>query len=165
MPISSWIADLIGGGAAKIVESVGDTAKKFITTEADRQQFELELRRAGLDIQRLEMDAESKRLDDVASARDMYKTDSSVQKWIALAFVIAYFLLTGLMLWMLTGWLGLSKSAIPDWGITLISTIFGAMSAKVSTVVDFYFGSSKGSHDKDETFASDVKTIMSSKQE
>lgn len=160
----SWLTDLIGGGASKIIESVGDTAKKFITTDADRQQFELALRSAGLELQKLEMDAESKRLDDVASAREMYKTDSSVQKWIALAFVIAYFLLTGLMLWMLTGWLGLSKAVIPDWGITLISTIFGAMSAKVSTVMDFYFGSSKGNQDNDAAFASDVKTIMESKQ-
>lgn len=163
MAIASWITDLFTGGAANIITAVGDTAKKFITTDADKQAFELELRKAALELQKLEMDAESKRLDDVMSARDMYKSDSSVQKYIALSFVIAYFLLTALMLWMTTGWLGISKAALPDWAITLISTVFGAMSAKVSTVVDFYFGSSKGSHDKDANFATDVQKIMTNK--
>ena len=161
MPIGSWIKDLFTGEANNIITSIGDTAKKFITTETDRQAFEIELRKAALELQKLEMEAESKRLDDVASARDMYKSDSSVQKWIALSFVIAYFLLTGLMLWLATGWLGISQASLPDWAITLISSLFGAMSAKVSTVVDFYFGSSKGSHDKDETFAADIQKIMS----
>lgn len=54
------------------------------------------------------------------------------------------------MIAVIVSWLGPDGVKLPDWAVAFISTVFGAMSAKVSTIVDFFFGSSKGSHDKDE---------------
>jgi hypothetical protein len=149
--IPDWIGKLIGGGASGIIESVGGTAKKFITTEADRQAFDLALKAAELDARRLVMEAEGKYFADRASARDMYKHDSSLQKIFAITFLVGYISLTSLMLYLVVGWIGAKAVEIPDWAVALISTIYGAMSSKVNTITDFLFGSSQGSREKDIT--------------
>lgn len=150
MPVADWIGELVGGGASKIVDSVTDGVKKFITTEADRQQFELAKQGALLDVQKLVMAAESEFLKDRQSARQMYEKDSSLQKTFALTFLGGYVVLTVAMLYFIIGWIGKQGIVIPDWAVALISTIYGAMSTKVNTIVDFLFGSSSSSRAKDD---------------
>lgn len=150
MAVSDWLGSLLSGGASTIVKTVGDTAKQFITTEADRQQFELALKGADLEVKKLAMEAESKYFEDRQSAREMYKTDSSLQKIFAMTFLVGYILLTIVLVLMVFKIAGID---VPAWEVSLISMIFGAMSSKVNTIVDFLFGSSKGSHDKDEKIA------------
>ena len=149
--IPDWIGKLIGGGASGIIESVGDTAKKFITTESDRQAFDLALKAAELDAKRLVMEAEGKYFADRASARDMYKHDSSLQKIFALSFLVGYTILTGYMVYIVTVRITQGGFSIPDWAVALISTIYGGLSAKMNTLVDFLYGSSQGSREKDVT--------------
>tara|TARA_R100000781_G_scaffold81254_1_gene50098 strand:- start:814 stop:1209 length:396 start_codon:yes stop_codon:yes gene_type:complete len=80
-------------------------------------------------------------VEDRKSAREMYTDDASVQKILATVFTIAYFALSFIMFrYFVTGDMNLG-----EFEISFISTIFGAMSAKVNTVVDFFFG---GSHQK-----------------
>jgi hypothetical protein len=150
MGVPKWLGAILGEGTGNIITSIGDTAKKFITTEQDRQAFELELQKAALDAKRLEMEAEQKYFEDRANARDMYKHDNSLQKVYAMTFLVGYILLTGVMLYFLMGWVGAKEINVPEWAIALISSIYGALSTKVSTVTDFYFGSSQGSREKDE---------------
>lgn len=83
--MADWISDLIGGGASKIITATADAAKQFITTDADRAQFDLAVRKAELDVQKLSMDAESARLSDVQSAREMFKSDNRTQRLLARA--------------------------------------------------------------------------------
>lgn len=78
---------------------------------------------------------------DKSSARDMYKADSSLQKIFALVFLVAYIFLTGVMFWMVF-WSSKDSVSLSDFGITTISTLFGAMSAKINTIIDFLFGAS-----------------------
>ena len=150
MGVPAWLGTILGKGTGDLITSIGDTAKKFITTEQDRQEFELTLKKAALDAKRLEMEAEQKYFEDRASARDMYKADNSLQKVYAMTFLVGYILLTGVMLYFLMGWIGAKEVNVPDWAVALISSIYGALSAKVGTVTDFYFGSSQGSRGKDE---------------
>ena len=150
MGVPAWLGTILGKGTGDLITSIGDTAKKFITTEQDRQEFELTLQKAALDAKRLEMEAEQKYFEDRASARDMYKADNSLQKVYAMTFLVGYILLTGVMLYFLMGWIGANEVNVPDWAVALISSIYGALSAKVGTVTDFYFGSSQGSRGKDE---------------
>lgn len=149
MSVPAWLGAILGKGTGELISNIGDTAKKFITTEADRQAFDLALQKASLDAKRLEMEAEQEYFKDRASARDMYKHDSSLQKVFALTFLIGYIGLTCLMLYLVVGWIGAKSVEIPDWAVALISTIYGAMSSKVNTIVDFLFGSSQGSREKD----------------
>ncbi len=146
----AWLGAILGKGTGDLISSIGDTAKQFITTEADRQAFEIALQKASLDAKRLEMEAEQKYFEDRASARDMYKHDSSLQKIFAITFLVGYIALTVVMLYLLVGWIGAKAIEIPDWAVALLSSIYGALSAKVGTITDFLFGSSQGSREKDE---------------
>jgi hypothetical protein len=161
MGIASWISDLIGGGASKIIDSVSGAAKKFITTDQDRMAFDLEVQKAGLELQKLVMDAEEARLKDVQDARALYGKDATIQKVFAMTFLFGYLALTALMLWIVIGWIGKQQITIPDWCVALISTVYGGITAKISTITDFFFGSSKGSHDKDEAISASFKAASS----
>jgi hypothetical protein len=166
MSTISWVSELIGGGASKIIDSISGAAKKFITTDQDKMTFELEVGKANFELKKLEIEAESKRLEDVQSAREMFsKTDNSIQKIFALTFLSGYIILTIAMLWFIMGWVGLQKIIIPDWSVALISTIYGTMSAKISTIIDFFFGSSKGSHDKDDAVSNAFSLAMKGKND
>jgi len=147
---AKWLADLLGGQATSIITGIGDTAKKFITTDQDRMAFELEQQKWEFEFKKLAMTAEEKYFEDRNSARDMYKTDNKLQKIFAMTFLVGYILLTVVMIYLVVAWIGAKGIEIPDWAVALISTIYGAMSSKVNTITDFLFGSSQGSRDKDQ---------------
>ena len=77
-------------------------------------------------------------VEDRRSARLMYSSDSTVQKILATVFTIAYFALSFIMFKYFVE----EDIDLGEFEISFISTIFGAMSAKVNTVVDFFFGGS-----------------------
>ena len=77
---------------------------------------------------------------DRKSARTMYSSDSSIQKILATVFTIAYFVLSFIMFRYFVG----GDLELGEFEISFMITIFGAMSAKVNTVVDFFFGGSHG---------------------
>tara|TARA_R110000824_G_scaffold22084_11_gene81409 strand:- start:10300 stop:10746 length:447 start_codon:yes stop_codon:yes gene_type:complete len=77
-------------------------------------------------------------VEDRKSARVLYSSDSSVQKILAVVFTVAYFLLSYIMFKYFIE----EDISLGEFEISFISTIFGAMSAKVNTVVDFFFGGS-----------------------
>jgi len=77
-------------------------------------------------------------VEDRKSARFLYSTDGTVQKILATVFTIAYFLLSFVMFKYFIE----EDISLGEFEISFISTIFGAMSAKVNTVVDFFFGGS-----------------------
>ena len=77
-------------------------------------------------------------VEDRKSARLMYSSDSTVQKILATVFTIAYFALSFIMFKYFVE----EDIDLGEFEISFISTIFGAMSAKVNTVVDFFFGGS-----------------------
>lgn len=77
-------------------------------------------------------------VEDRKSARLMYSSDSTVQKILATVFTVAYFALSFIMFKYFIE----EDIQLGEFEISFISTIFGAMSAKVNTVVDFFFGGS-----------------------
>lgn len=77
-------------------------------------------------------------VEDRKSARLMYSSDSTIQKILATVFTIAYFALSFIMFKYFVE----EDIDLGEFEISFISTIFGAMSAKVNTVVDFFFGGS-----------------------
>jgi hypothetical protein len=68
----------------------------------------------------------------------MYKDDAFIQKVLATLFTAAYFGLSFMMFKVFV----VKEINLGEFEISFISTIFGAMSAKVNTVVDFFFGGS-----------------------
>ena len=135
------IGKFIGGLFGKVVENAEGILDKVITTDKERDEAKLALKRLLLDA---EADAFKQEVEDRKSARDMYKDDAIIQKILATLFTIAYFGLSFMMFrYFVTGDLELG-----EFEISFISTIFGAMSAKVNTVVDFFFGGSSKKYEQ-----------------
>ena len=129
------IGKFIGGLFGKVVDNAEGILDKVITTDKERDEAKLALKQLLLEAER---DAFAKEVEDRKSARDMYKDDALIQKILATLFTVAYFGLSFMMFrFFVMGDLNLG-----EFEISFISTIFGAMSAKVNTVVDFFFGGS-----------------------
>ena len=75
---------------------------------------------------------------DRDSAREIYKDDAIIQKVLAIIFTAAYFFLSYTMF----KYFVLNTLELSDYEIGFISTVFGAMSSKVNTIIDFFFGGS-----------------------
>ena len=129
------IGNIIGGLFSKVVDNAEGILDKVITTDKERDEAKLALKRLLLEA---EQEAFKQEVEDRKSARDMYKDDALIQKILATLFTVAYFGLSFMMFrFFILGDLNLG-----EFEISFISTIFGAMSAKVNTVVDFFFGGS-----------------------
>ena len=129
------IGKLVGGLFGKVVENAEGILDKVITTDKERDEAKLALKRLLLDA---ETEAFKQEVEDRKSARNMYKDDAFIQKVLATLFTAAYFGLSFMMFKVFV----MKDIDLGEFEISFISTIFGAMSAKVNTVVDFFFGGS-----------------------
>ena len=129
------IGNIIGGLFSKVVDNAEGILDKVITTDKERDEAKLALKRLLLEA---EKEAFAKEVEDRKSARDMYKDDAFIQKVLATLFTAAYFGLSFMMFKVFV----VKEINLGEFEISFISTIFGAMSAKVNTVVDFFFGGS-----------------------
>lgn len=129
------IGKIVGGLFGKVVENAEGILDKVITTDKERDEAKLALKRLLLEA---EQEAFKQEVEDRKSARDMYKDDALIQKILATLFTVAYFGLS----FMMFRFFVLGDINMGEFEISFVSTIFGAMSAKVNTVVDFFFGGS-----------------------
>ena len=124
----------------KILGDAGNIIDEVVTTKEEKLAAKQKLKEL---LKNHEKEMFELEVADRKSARNMYSTDSSIQKILATVFTIAYFVLSFIMFRYFVG----GDLELGEFEISFISTIFGAMSAKVNTVVDFFFG---GSHGKKE---------------
>ena len=136
------INNLVGGLFSKIVDNAEGILDKVITTDKERDEAKLALKKLLLDA---EKEAFAKEVEDRKSARDMYKDDAIIQKVLATLFTVAYFGITFVMF----NYFVTKTIELGEFEISFISTIFGAMSAKVNTIIDFFFGGSSKKNDKE----------------
>ena len=129
------IGKFVNGLFGKIVDNAEGILDKVVTTDKERDEAKLALRRLLLEA---ETEAFKKEVEDRKSARDMYKDDALIQKILATLFTAAYFGLS----FMMFRFFVMGDIDMGEFEISFVSTIFGAMSAKVNTVVDFFFGGS-----------------------
>jgi len=135
------INNILGGILGKVVENAEGILDKVITTDKERDEAKLALKKLLLDAER---EAFAKEVEDRKDARSMYKDDAIIQKILATLFTVAYFGLTYTMF----KYFVLNELELSDYEIGFISTTFGAMSAKVNTIIDFFFGGSSQKQDK-----------------
>lgn len=77
-------------------------------------------------------------VQDRDSARKLYISDSLAQKILAVVFTVAYFAVSyGLLNHFFN-----DTEKLEDYELGFLSTLFGAMSSKVNTIIDFFFGGS-----------------------
>lgn len=122
----------VDGGMAK---GVADIVDRFVDTKEDKREFFKEL---------YKMEA-----DEKANARSLYGSDSSMQKIYALTFLIAYL---GLTAWLIYAIINGSIEEINQFETGLIGSVWGAMTSKVNTITDFFFGASENKN-KEELYS------------
>lgn len=132
MKILKKIGDLFGGN---LIDTIADTVDRFVTTKEEKEKLKIELKNIIFEQKAKAFEME---VQDRESARDMYEKDNSLQKIFSLVFLVAYIALTGALLYMVF----FTDKSYTEFEISLISTLFGAMSVKVSTITDFLFGGS-----------------------
>jgi len=125
--IKGIVKELLGN-ASNILDSV-------VTTDKDRLEAKKQLEAL---FKKHEEKMFALEVEDRKSARNMYQGDNQIQKILATIFTLAYFVLSFIMF----RYFVLGDINLGEFEISFISTIFGAMSAKVNTIVDFFFGGS-----------------------
>ena len=126
---------MLGGIFGKVLDNAKGILDEVITTDEEREKVKLEIEKVVLEAER---EAFAKEVEDRKSARDMYKDDAIIQKVLATLFTVAYFGITFVMF----NYFVTKSLELGEFEISFISTIFGAMSAKVNTIIDFFFGGS-----------------------
>lgn len=128
------LSDIVG----KLISKAPEILDELVTTKEEKQAFYLEL--------------EQLSARDREDARSMYKDDSSLQRIYAMVFLVSYILLlVGMLALIYTVAINsgvVAEYSLPDWAQMFLSSVFGAMTAKVGTITDFLFGASKSSPTK-----------------
>jgi meiotically up-regulated gene 157 (Mug157) protein len=116
------------GQASTIIDDV-------VTTDEERLKLKNEFKKV---IQEHEKEMFALEVQDRGSARRMFMDDSFIQKILAIIFTCAYFFLSYTMFRFFV----LNTLELSDYEIGFVSSVFGAMSSKVNTIIDFFFGGS-----------------------
>ena len=135
------VGNIFGGILGKVVENAEGILDKVITTDKERDAAKLAIKKLMLEA---EKEAFAKEVEDRKSARDLYKDDAIIQKVLATLFTVAYFGITFVMF----NYFVTKSLELGEFEISFISTIFGAMNAKVNTIIDFFFGGSSNKNEK-----------------
>ena len=122
------------GQASTIIDEV-------VTTDEERKQLKNQFKKVVQDHEKKMFELE---VEDRKSARVMFMDDSLIQKVLAIIFTCAYFFLSYTMF----KYFVLHDVELSEYEIGFISTVFGAMSAKVNTIIDFFFGGSSKDSNK-----------------
>ena len=123
--IKNIIKSLVGQ-ASTIIDEV-------VTTDEERLQLKQKFEEV---VKTHEKDMFALEVKDRDSARTMFMDDSFIQKILAIIFTCAYFLISYFMFKCFV----MNTLELSDYEIGFISTVFGAMSSKVNTIIDFFFG-------------------------
>ena len=156
-----FLTDLFAGGASQLVDSIGNALDKNITTTEEKMQLELEMKKADWQFQTemRKLSVEEKQLvfQDIDSARKMAsavqtspnasKLSKNVSPILALGTTLLTFVLFYLLIFQ-------RKQLEENNSKEIVLYILGVLSAIITQVYSFYFGSSQGSSDKNQIIQS-----------
>jgi hypothetical protein len=155
----SFITDLFSGGASKLVDSIGNTLDKVITTKGEKMQLDNEMRKAEMDyqveMQKLSIEERKLMYDDLSSARNREeviqqsasasKLGKNISSYLAIAATVLCFAMFYILIF--------RKNLIDDGDKQIVVYILGVLSALLTQVYSYYFGSSSGSAEKTKVIA------------
>jgi hypothetical protein len=148
------LTDLFSGGASTLVNSVGNVLDKVVTTKSEKmqldnelqkseQQFQVDMQKLGNEQQQMvyaDIDSARKREADVQTSQNSTKLDKNVSPILALGATLITFVLFYLVIFQRN----VFDPSIKD----IVVYILGVLSALLTQIFSFYFGSSKGSSEK-----------------
>jgi len=161
--MANFLTNLFSTGASSLVNAIGDAIDKTTTSDEERKELANELEKAKLEyeveMKTLGLQEEKIYLDDTANARE---NQSRIQESpeagflaknihpilaliiIALTFFLYYWLIMGVS----------SKEGVNPEMKDIIIYILGALTTISTQVVAYFFGSSKGSKEKQDIITS-----------
>jgi hypothetical protein len=155
----SIFSDLFSGGANTLVDSVGKVLDNVITTKEEKLQLENEIRKSEmqfqLDLKKLTNEEQQMMLGDISSARqrEVQVQSSETASWMAKniqhAIAAGTTLITLLFFYILI----FKPESITSESKDIVLYILGVLSAILTQVYSYYFGSSAGSAAKSVTLA------------
>jgi hypothetical protein len=119
----------------KLVGQAFEIIDEVVTTDEERLALKQKFEEV---VQDHEKEMYALEVEDRKSARNLFADDSIIQKVLAIIFTAAYFFLSYTMF----KYFVMNTLELSDYEIGFISTVFGAMSSKVNTIIDFFFGGS-----------------------
>ena len=136
----------------KLFPLLGDIVDRVIPDPQARAEAKLEMMRLAQEGQfrELELELEEERLyaSDRASARAMQQeVQDPVVRYVSLGFLFGYFVILTVMFF----------ANIPNDSQTVLNVLLGALAGGVVQILNFYFGSSKGSKAKDDAIIAVVR--------
>lgn len=154
-----FLQKLFSGGAGTLVDSVGKVLDNVITTKEEKMQLDNEMRKSEqqfqLDMKKLTNEQQQMILSDIASARQREMTVQTSEQATKLAKNISPYLALGTAVITLTLFfiLVFSPEVIDPNSKEVLMYILGVLSAILTQIYSYYFGSSAGSAEKSKTLA------------
>ena len=159
----SFITKLFSGGAGNIVESIGNALDNLVTTKEEKMTLENEIKKAemqyNLELKKLNIAEEELFLKDVQSARtrevDIQSNQNAstlgknISSYLAIAATVLCFAMFFTLIIKNDILSDPKNAALKD----IVIYILGVLSALLTQVYSYYFGSSSGSADKTRTIA------------
>jgi hypothetical protein len=155
----SFISNLFSGGASTLVDSVGKVLDNVVTSKEEKMQLENEIRKSELqfqvDMKKLSIEEQQMILSDVSSARQREVQVQTSEYATQLAKNVAPYLALGttVLTLCLFFFLIFSTQEIPSQKKDIILYVLGVLSAILTQIYSYYFGSSAGSAAKSKTLA------------
>lgn len=154
-----FLQNLFSGGAGTLVDSVGKVLDNVITTKEEKMTLDNELRKSEqqfqLDMGKLSNEERQMILSDISSARQREMTVQTSENATKLAKNISPYLALGTTFITLSLFFVLifNPTLVPETSKEIIMYILGVLSAILSQIYSYYFGSSAGSAEKSKTLA------------
>jgi len=155
-----FLQNLLSGGANTLVDSVGKVLDNVVTTKEEKMQLENEIRKSEmqfqLDLKKLSLEEQQLIVGDISSARNrevQVQTSehaSKLAKNVSPILAFATTFLTMLFFYILV----FKPDSISEDSKEIVLYILGVLSAILTQIYSYYFGSSAGSAAKSQTIAS-----------
>ena len=154
-----FLSNLFSGGAGTLVDSVGRVLDNVVTTKEEKMTLENEMRKSEMqfqiDLKKLSNEEQQMILSDVNSARQREAQVQTSENATKLAKNVSPVLALGttLITLILFFILMFRPGTVPEGSKEIILYILGVLSAILTQIYSYYFGSSQGSADKAKTLA------------
>jgi len=154
-----FLQNLFSGGASTLVDSVGKVLDNVVTTKEEKMQLDNEIRKSEmqfqLDLKKLSNEEQQMILGDMNNARQREvqimnsekatKLNRNLMPVMALSTIVIVLALFYVLIF--------SPMVIKSESKDVIMYILGVLSALLTQIYSYYFGSSQGSADKSRTLA------------
>lgn len=156
----SILTQIFSKGASTLVDSVGKVLDNVITTKEEKQQLDIELRKSEqqfqIEMRKLSIDEQRMIIEDTGNARNREiqiaqsenatKLSKNVSPYLALGTTGITLILFFILIF--------RPGTVPENSKEIILYILGVLSAVLTQIYSYYFGSSAGSAAKDKAIQS-----------